>query len=63
MQIMDLKKYNEYVKTMLEPVLPSQLPKISVDWSAMVRYVKEQNIIIGDLSDDEKQRLLDMFKR
>ena len=63
MQKMDYERYNEYLKTMPEPVLPSQLPKIKVDWSAMVRYAKERDICIRNLPEEEKQRLLEMFKR
>ena len=52
------KKYNEYLKNMPEPILPSQLPKKKINFSAIVKYAKKNNIKIAELSGEEKELLI-----
>ena len=44
------KAYNEYLKTMPEPIMPSQLPKRKINLSAISKYAKENHIRVADLS-------------
>jgi len=52
------KKYNEYLKTMPEPILPSQLPRKKINFSAIAKYAKKNNIKIAELSGEEKELLI-----
>lgn len=58
-QTMSYKKYNEYVKTMPAPVMPSELPKRKINFSAIVQYAKENQICVAALSGEEKERLIE----
>lgn len=50
------KAYNEYLKVMPEPIMPSQLPKRKINLSAISKYAKENNICVAKLSTEEKEQ-------
>lgn len=52
------KAYNEYLKTMPEPIMPSQLPKRKINLSAISKYAKENHTRVADLSAEEKELLI-----
>lgn len=61
-QTMNFKRYNEYIKTMSEPMMPSQLPKKSLNLSAIAKHIRENNISVTLLSDEEKERIMKYVK-
>ena len=52
------KAYNDYLRTMPEPIMPSQLPKRKINFSAIAKYAKEHNICVAKLSPEEKELLV-----
>jgi hypothetical protein len=61
-QTMNYKKYYEYLKTMQEPIMPSQLPKIKINLSTVSKLAKERNICFAKLSETEKNDFLNNIK-
>lgn len=59
-QMMSYKKYNEYLEKMAAPIMPSELPKRKIDFSAIARYAKEQGISIASLSASEKEKIIEL---
>lgn len=57
-QTMSYDKYNEYIKTMPAPVMPSQLPKLKINFSAIAQYAKEHGICIASLTQQEKAEII-----
>lgn len=57
-QMLSSKKYEMSLKRMMEPVLPSQLPKIKMDLAGLSRYAKEKGISLSELTDEEKRRFI-----
>lgn len=57
-QMLSSKKYEMSLKRMMEPVLPSQLPKIKMDLAGLSRYAKEKGISLSELTDEEKRRFV-----
>lgn len=57
-QMMSYNRYNEYLETMPSPIMPSELPKRKINFSAMVQYAKEHGISIGELSPEEKEKII-----
>lgn len=62
-QTKNFKAYKAYLKTMPEPIMPSQLPKKRINFSAISRYAKEHNICVAELSKEEKDRLVESVGR
>jgi hypothetical protein len=60
---MNYSKYYDYLKTMQEPIMPSQLPKIKIDLRAAARVAKKNNVCYAKLSDSEKEDFLKEMKR
>lgn len=52
--MMNYNKYYEQLRNMPEPVLPSQLPKIKVNLSALSNYARQKGIPVSQLSEEEK---------
>lgn len=52
------KAYNDYLRTMPEPTVPSQLPKRKINFSAISKYAKKYNICVAMLSPEEKELLI-----
>ena len=57
------KKYNEYIKLMDAPVMPSELPKRKINLSAIAQYALENEIVIAELSEEEKEKLIKKFEK
>lgn len=57
-QMLSSKKYEMSLERMMEPILPSQLPKIKMDLAGLSRYAKEKGISLSELTDEEKGRFL-----
>lgn len=55
---MNYKKYFEYLSTMPEPIMPSQLPKRKLNLRLIAQYAKEHNICFADLPEEEKEQIL-----
>jgi hypothetical protein len=59
---MNYKKYYDYLKTMPEPIMPSQLPKIKIKLSEISKLAKEHNVCLTDLSESEKTDFLNKVR-
>lgn len=57
-QMMNFKKYNEYLKVMEPPVMPSQLPKGEFDFKGLIAYAREKGVEPVCLSEEEKERFI-----
>lgn len=60
-QTKSFKQYNEYLNNMPEPIMPSQLPKRKINFSGISRYAKEHNICVAALSEEEKNKLIELI--
>ncbi len=54
----EIKKYNEYLKIMEQPVMPSQLPKCKIDMKGLLAYAREKGVEPAYLSEEEKERFI-----
>lgn len=59
---MNYKRYDEYIKTMESPVMPSELPKRKINLKELTKYVKENHISVLHLSEEEKENLIKRFE-
>ena len=50
-QMMNYKRYYESLNNTPEP---QNVPKLQIDYKALVKYAKEKNVLPGDLSNEEK---------
>lgn len=57
-QMMNFKAYNEQLKNMQEPILPSQLPKVSINLRELVRYAKKKGVKVMELTEEERQQFI-----
>ena len=55
------EKYYEDIKNMPEPIQPSQLPQMKIDFKGMVAYAKERGVTLGDLPKEELESILKQF--
>jgi hypothetical protein len=61
-QTMNYRKYYDYLKTMPEPVMPSQLPEIKINLKTAAQVAKKHNVCYAKLSDREKEKFLEEVK-
>jgi hypothetical protein len=59
---MNYRKYYEYLKTMPEPIMPSQLPKIKINLKEAAKVAKMNNICFANLNESEKEKFLKEIK-
>lgn len=59
--MINYEKYYEDIKNMPEPIQPSQLPQMKIDFKGMVAYAKEQGVTLGDLPEEERDSILKQF--
>jgi hypothetical protein len=57
-QRMNYKKYQEHLKTMPEPVMPSELPKTKLNLRSVAKYIQEHNLSVATMTEREKEVLL-----
>ena len=50
-----LKKYNEQLKTMLDPIMASELLKVKLDLKGIRDYARNKRVSIASLSNEEKR--------
>ena len=50
-----LKKYNEQLKTMPDPIMASELPKVKLDLKGIRDYARSKGVSIASLSNEEKR--------
>ena len=60
-----MNKYNNTIiyEKVSELVMPSQLPKKRINFSAISKYAKEHNICVAELSKEEKDWLVENVGR
>ena len=55
-QMMNFNKYYQYISNMPEPVMPSSLPKIQINFKEMIAYAKSKGKTVSELTDAEKKQ-------
>lgn len=55
MRKFDYERYFEQIKTMPEPIMMSELPKVKLDLRGIREYAKNKGIEIANLTEEEKQ--------
>lgn len=48
-------KYNEQIKSMPEPIMASELPKVKLNLRGIRKYARKKGVSIAGLTDEEKQ--------
>lgn len=54
MRKFDYKKYFEQIRTMPEPIMMSELPKVKLDLRGIREYAKSRGVAIASLTEKEK---------
>lgn len=55
MRKFDYERYFEQIKTMPEPIMMSELPKVKLDLRGIREYAKSKGVAIASLTEEEKQ--------
>lgn len=55
MRKFDYVKYNEQLKTMPEPVMASELPKVKLNLRGIRDYARNKGVSVASLTDEEKR--------
>lgn len=55
MRKFNFEKYNEQLKTMPDPNMASELPKVKLNLREIREYARQKGVSIASLTDEEKQ--------
>lgn len=44
------------------PIMPSELPKVRINYKGLIAYAKEKGVQVIDLSDSEKNRFVQKYE-
>ena len=55
MRKFNFEKYNDQLKTMPDPIIASELPKVKLDLKGIRDYARSKGVSIASLSNEEKQ--------
>ena len=55
MRKFNFEKYNEQLKTMSDPIMASDLPKVKLDLKGIRDYARSKGVSIASLSNEEKR--------
>lgn len=55
MRKFDYERYFEQLKTMPEPIMMSELPKVKLNLKGIREYAKNKGVAIASLTEEEKQ--------
>lgn len=55
MRKFNYEKYNEQIKSMPEPVMMSELPRVKLNLKGIREYARKKGVSIASLTDEEKQ--------
>lgn len=58
MRKFDYQRYFEQIRTMPEPIMMSELPKVKLDLRGSRDYAKSKGVAIASLTEEEKQRFI-----
>lgn len=61
MRKFDYERYFEQIKTMPEPIMTSELPKVKLDLKGIREYAKRKGVAIASLTEEEKNRFITKF--
>jgi hypothetical protein len=53
-----MRKYRESLKNTRPVVVPKELHRVRIDYSALVKYVKQKGVEPSRLSDEEKNQFI-----
>ena len=55
MRKFNYEKYNDQMKSMPEPIMMSELPKVKLNLKGIREYAQKKGVSIASLTDEEKQ--------
>ena len=55
MRKINTEKYNEQMKSIPEPIMMSELPKVKLNLKGVREYARKKGVLIAGLTDEEKQ--------
>lgn len=55
MRKFNFEKYHEQLKTMPDPIMASELPKVKLNLRGIREYARQKGVSIASLTDEEKQ--------
>ena len=55
MRKINTEKYNEQMKSIPEPIMMSELPKVKLNLQGVREYARKKGVLIAGLTDEEKQ--------
>lgn len=58
MRKFNYERYFEQIKTMPEPIMVSELPKVKLNLKGIREYAKNKGVAIASLTEEEKQRFI-----
>lgn len=50
--------YKSSLNTSAKPIMPSELPKVMIDYKGLLNYAKQKGVRVIDLPDSEKNRFV-----
>lgn len=50
--------YKLSVNTSTEPIMPSELPKVTIDYKGLLSYAKQKGVRVIELTEAEKERFI-----
>ena len=53
-----MQRYNESLAQTPGPILPKDLPRVTVDYRSLLSYAKQKGIKPSELSDAEKEQFI-----
>ena len=51
----NFEKYNEQLRSMTEPIMMSELPKVKLNLRGIREYARKKGVPIASLTDEEKK--------
>ena len=55
MRKFDYERYFEQIKTMPEPIMMSEIPKVKLNLKGIKEYAKSKGVAIASLTEEKKQ--------
>lgn len=61
MRKFNYEKYNEQMKSMPEPIMMNELPKVKLNLRGIREYARKKGVSIASLTDEEKQLFIKKY--
>lgn len=60
-QMMSYSRYYESLKSMPEPIMPSQLPKVKMDINEIVQYARSKGKKVAEMTEEELEKFITRY--